>query len=164
MVWFAVAHHYCCWFLTESSIAAIASSYIAYSCFFFFFFSSRRRHTRSLCDWIQTCALPILVEEIEVDPAEALEGRQLDHRLDLLFEEYGQDDEVERLAFAHPGIDPNVIRRHLAHQEPLLVEGDLTDDALAQAKFRRDAGGFLVGVPFEETQDRLAVAVFQQVE
>src|SRR5437588_314939 len=24
-----------------------------------FFFSSRRRHTRSLCDWIQTCALPI---------------------------------------------------------------------------------------------------------
>src|SRR5438034_10675526 len=27
----------------------------------FFFFSSRRRHTRSLCDWIQTCALPILV-------------------------------------------------------------------------------------------------------
>src|SRR5438034_5451762 len=28
--------------------------------FFFFFFSSRRRHTRSLCDWSQTCALPIL--------------------------------------------------------------------------------------------------------
>src|SRR5438874_9900156 len=26
-----------------------------------FFFSSRRRHTRSLRDWIQTCALPILV-------------------------------------------------------------------------------------------------------
>src|SRR5438874_8696128 len=25
----------------------------------FFFFSSRRRHTRSLRDWIQTCALPI---------------------------------------------------------------------------------------------------------
>src|SRR5690349_18970096 len=27
--------------------------------FFFFFFSSRRRHTRSLRDWSQTCALPI---------------------------------------------------------------------------------------------------------
>src|SRR6266576_4502612 len=26
---------------------------------FFFFFSSRRRHTRSLRDWSQTCALPI---------------------------------------------------------------------------------------------------------
>src|SRR5260221_619411 len=25
----------------------------------FFFFSSRRRHTRSLCDGVQTCALPI---------------------------------------------------------------------------------------------------------
>src|SRR5260221_8951930 len=25
----------------------------------FFFFSSRRRHTRSLCDWSSTCALPI---------------------------------------------------------------------------------------------------------
>src|SRR5438034_11732631 len=28
---------------------------------FFFFFSSRRRHTRSLCDGVQTCALPISV-------------------------------------------------------------------------------------------------------
>src|SRR5215204_4982938 len=27
--------------------------------FLLFFFSSRRRHTRSLCDWVQTCALPI---------------------------------------------------------------------------------------------------------
>src|SRR5438034_2487477 len=27
--------------------------------FCYFFFSSRRRHTRSLCDWSQTCALPI---------------------------------------------------------------------------------------------------------
>src|SRR5690349_22156392 len=27
--------------------------------FFFFFFSSRRRHTRSLRDGVQTCALPI---------------------------------------------------------------------------------------------------------
>src|SRR5438034_8686482 len=26
-----------------------------------FFFSSRRRHTRSLCDGVQTCALPILL-------------------------------------------------------------------------------------------------------
>src|SRR5215469_17810452 len=26
---------------------------------FVFFFSSRRRHTRSLRDWVQTCALPI---------------------------------------------------------------------------------------------------------
>src|SRR5438132_9929789 len=30
---------------------------------FFFFFSSRRRHTRSLCDWSQTCALPIYISE-----------------------------------------------------------------------------------------------------
>src|SRR5256885_5498873 len=29
--------------------------------FCFFFFSSRRRHTRLQGDWIQTCALPILV-------------------------------------------------------------------------------------------------------
>src|SRR3989338_11591732 len=33
------------------------------SCIFLlFFFSSRRRHTRWNCDWIQTCALPILLE------------------------------------------------------------------------------------------------------
>src|SRR5947207_10018979 len=44
--------------------------------FCFFFFSSRRRHTRSLCDWSQTCALPIFgflrdalagTENVEVD-------------------------------------------------------------------------------------------------
>src|SRR5699024_11748632 len=28
-----------------------------------FFFSSRRRHTRSKRDWVQTCALPILLLE-----------------------------------------------------------------------------------------------------
>src|SRR5476649_1227263 len=28
----------------------------------YFFFSSRRRHTRSLCDGVQTCALPIFEE------------------------------------------------------------------------------------------------------
>src|SRR5437764_3263935 len=28
---------------------------------FIFFFSSRRRHTRYIGDWIQTCALPILL-------------------------------------------------------------------------------------------------------
>src|SRR5437764_5057319 len=30
---------------------------------FFFFFSSRRRHTRYIGDWVQTCALPILIDE-----------------------------------------------------------------------------------------------------
>src|SRR5476649_2666547 len=37
-------------------------SFFDYDLFFcsFFFFSSRRRHTRSLCDWSSTCALPIL--------------------------------------------------------------------------------------------------------
>src|SRR5438034_8669669 len=29
--------------------------------FIFVFFSSRRRHTRSLCDGVQTCALPICI-------------------------------------------------------------------------------------------------------
>src|SRR5437867_8934618 len=31
-----------------------------------FFFSSRRRHTRSYGDWVQTCALPISVNEGDV--------------------------------------------------------------------------------------------------
>src|SRR5438309_29091 len=31
-----------------------------------FFFSSRRRHTRWNCDWVQTCALPILAIECRV--------------------------------------------------------------------------------------------------
>src|SRR5215211_7298239 len=36
---------------------------------FFFFFSSRRRHTRSLCDWSSTCALPICGGLFEVGHA-----------------------------------------------------------------------------------------------
>src|SRR6266496_714592 len=32
----------------------------------FFFFSSRRRHTRSLRDWVQTCALPISNKAIQI--------------------------------------------------------------------------------------------------
>src|SRR5438128_7615531 len=38
--------------------------YFLFRCYyviFFFFFSSRRRHTRCYRDWIQTCALPILL-------------------------------------------------------------------------------------------------------
>src|SRR5437588_3296950 len=39
-----------------------------------FFFSSRRRHTRSLCDWSQTCALPISVGRAGEADALAISG------------------------------------------------------------------------------------------
>src|SRR5438034_6699652 len=51
----------------------IFSFFILFFFFFvFFFFSSRRRHTRSLCDWVQTCALPIWAEVSLVEINEAL--------------------------------------------------------------------------------------------
>src|SRR5438067_9099106 len=39
----------------------------------FFFFSSRRRHTRSKRDWSSTCALPILIPEVNPDHVKLLE-------------------------------------------------------------------------------------------
>ncbi len=41
-----------------------------------------------------------LIEEGEVDVAELVEGRQLDHGFDLSFEQHRQDDDAERCSFA----------------------------------------------------------------
>src|SRR5438034_3334455 len=55
----------------------IFSFFILFFFFFvFFFFSSERRHTRSLCDWIQTCALPILQAQLVSGAAELTRLRE----------------------------------------------------------------------------------------
>ena len=52
-----------------------------------------------------------LVEEGQVDVAEAVERGQLDHRLDLAFEQHRQHDDVQRLGFAEAGADLDVVGR-----------------------------------------------------
>src|SRR5947199_3770542 len=48
-----------------SGVDCIKSSLVSWrSAATIFFFSSRRRHTRCLSDWSQTCALPILEDEL----------------------------------------------------------------------------------------------------
>ena len=54
-----------------------------------------------------------LIEEGEVDLAERLERCQLDHGLDLAFEQHRQDDNVGRRRFAETGTDLDVIGRNV---------------------------------------------------
>ena len=64
-----------------------------------------------------------------------VERGQLDDRLDLALEEHRQHDDVQRRRLAQAGADPDVVaaaRRE--HEDPLLLEGALADQALADAE------------------------------
>src|SRR5436305_3611227 len=43
-----------------------------------FFFSSRRRHTRCGRDWVQTCALPIFIADLESYPEWVVAARSVE--------------------------------------------------------------------------------------
>ena len=74
-----------------------------------------------------------LVQEGQVDLAEAVEGGQLDDRLDLALEEHRQHDDVERRRLAQAGGDLDVVGRHVGEQDALLLQGALAHQALARA-------------------------------
>src|SRR5947207_3548540 len=59
--------------------------------FCFFFFSSRRRHTRSLCDWSQTCALPISALEQELAPLQRA-ANEADWQLNVTGEQRWEEE------------------------------------------------------------------------
>ena len=77
-------------------------------------------------------ALGQLVEEGQVDVAEAVERGQLDDRLDLALEQHRQDDDVERRGLAEAGADLDVVARHVGEQDALLLERALADQPLAE--------------------------------
>ena len=81
-------------------------------------------------------ALHELVEERQVGRAELVEGRQLDHRLDLLLEQDRQHHRIARQRLAQAGGDPIVLARHAAHDDALLLERALADQSLAGPELR----------------------------
>ena len=87
-----------------------------------------------------------LVEQGEVDVLEAVERGQLDDRLDLALEDDRQDDDVQRGRLAQAGADPDVVARDVGDQDPLLLEGALADQALADAELVAQALALAVGV------------------
>src|SRR5690349_22117501 len=83
------------------------------SCYVFFFFSSRRRHTRSLRDWSQTCALPIFMgipgDPITFDVQQAWRPRPKRDRYRIPFGigEHGQAVELDIKEAAEDGMGPH---------------------------------------------------------
>jgi len=87
-----------------------------------------------------------LLEEALLNGREALERGQFDHRQHLVFEEHGEDDQVDRHPLAETGADANVILRSLGDQDRLLLQGGLTDERLADLELVRDVLALLVAV------------------
>src|SRR5262249_37742065 len=104
-----------------------------------------------------------LVEEGEVDVAEAIERGELDDRLDLALEDDRQHDDVDGLGLAEAGADTDVIAGHLAEEDPLLLEDALADEALADAELVGEVLALAVGVAGEQPQ-HAAVGVVHQIE
>ena len=95
-------------------------------------------------------ALGELIEERQVDLAEAVERGQLDDRLDLAFEQHRQHDDVQRLGFAEAGADLHVVAGHVGEQDALLLERALADQPLAGLEPVREVLALRVRVAREQ--------------
>ena len=99
-------------------------------------------------------ALGQLIEERLVRRAEALERRELEHALDLAFEDDRQHEDVLRRRRAEPGEDRDVVERHVRQQDLLLLDRALADEALAQLELAADRALALRAVAREQRQPR----------
>jgi hypothetical protein len=68
-----------------------------------------------------------LPEQRELRLAEALERRELEHRLDFAAEQQRLDDHVERRHRAEHAAHPDVIARHVVDQDRLSLLRSLAD-------------------------------------
>ena len=114
--------------LVSSSCWLCSSSASACDCFS----SSSVRMVAAMVLSTMPMALGELIEERQVDLAEAVERGQLDHRLHLAFEQHRQHDDAQRRRFAQARADLDVIRRHVGEQNALLLERALADQSFAQ--------------------------------
>ena len=85
------------------------------------------------------------------------ERRELDHRLDLAFEQHRQHDHVLRARRHQTGPDADGIVRHVGEQDPLPLQRALPDQALAEPVPARLAGLRRVGVAGQLPQARRPV-------
>ena len=81
-----------------------------------------------------------LIEEDEVRRGKRFERGQLDDRLDLAFEEQRQHHDARGRGVAEARTDAGIVRRHVAQQNALLLDGALADDTLARPDAIRLAG------------------------
>ena len=82
-----------------------------------------------------------LLEEGQVDLAEAVEGGQLDDGLDLTLEEHREDDDVARHLLAQAGGDADVRVRHVRQEDGLLLQGSAGGAGRAAARGRPARAG-----------------------
>jgi hypothetical protein len=80
-----------------------------------------------------------LVQERLLGLVELAEAGQFDHRLQLAFEQGGQDDDAARGALAQPRADLDVVLGDVGQQDAFLLGRALADQALAQRSW--PAGG-----------------------
>jgi len=81
-----------------------------------------------------------LIEEDEVRGGKGFEGGQLDDCLDLSFEKQGQYHDIRGRGVPKTGTDAGIVRRHVAEENALLLDGALADDTLAEPDAVRLAG------------------------
>ena len=75
-----------------------------------------------------------LVEEALVGLVELAERGELDHRLDLVLEQSGEDVDVGRGSMAEARADPDEIGRNVLEEDRPSIRGRLADETLAEVK------------------------------
>ena len=112
------------------------------------------RHRRGV-DRVQheADALRQLVQECLVGRAEGRERRQLDHGQHRSLERNREHDDVQRRRLAEARVDLDVVGRNVGQQDPLLLQGALADQSLADTEMVRDVLALLEAVPGLELED-----------
>ena len=91
-----------------------------------------------------------LLEERHLQRGELAERGELDHRLDLAFEQHRQHDDVARNRLEQGRADRHGVRGHVGDQHAPLVGGALPDQALADRQRARDGRWLVVGISREQ--------------
>ena len=105
-----------------------------------------------------------LIEESLMRRVEALERGQLQHALDLSFEDDRQHEDAARRRVAQAGRDADVVGRQVVEQDLLFLEGALADQALAQADLLAERLPSFRGVAGQQGQSRRCRSRIEDVE
>ena len=99
-------------------------------------------------------ALRQLLQEGEPDLVELVEGRQLEHRLDLAFEEHRQHHDAAGRRPAQAGADLDVVLRNLVDDQHPSLDRALPHQAFAQPELAGDVLAVVVGVAGQQLEGR----------
>jgi hypothetical protein len=105
-----------------------------------------------------------LVEEGEVGFGEAVQRRDLDDGLDLLFEQDRQHDDVGRRRRAQARRDDDVVARHVGQPDAALLQRALAHQAFARQEGGRQLAAGTVAVRRDHAQARIGFLRVHHVE